>query len=113
MLRKATRGSASPAHLHGTKPPRHFTESTYGTEALLGSYPMRKVEAPLSMTMGVVLGKPAKSVSRSGRYPDGMPAGGDGLAGGGGGGGEGFEGHFGKFCRLVSLRRPRRELAVL
>lgn len=76
---------------------------------------MRKVEAPLSMTMGVVLGKPAKSVSRSGRYPDGMPAGGDGLAGGGGGGGggEGFEGHFGKFCRLVSLRRPRRELAVL
>ncbi|KAB8079931.1 hypothetical protein EE612_000162 [Oryza sativa] len=36
MLRKATRGSASPAHLHGTKPPRHFTESTYGTEALLG-----------------------------------------------------------------------------
>uniref|UniRef100_A0A0E0JJ10 Uncharacterized protein n=1 Tax=Oryza punctata TaxID=4537 RepID=A0A0E0JJ10_ORYPU len=66
------------------------------------SYPMRKVEAPLSMTMGVVCGKPAKSVSRSGRYPVGMPAGGrgDGLAGGGGGRGEGFGGSL---CRCVVL----------
>ena len=62
MLRKETRGSASPAH------------------------PMRKVEAPLSMTMGAESGKRAKSVSRGARQTDDIsPGGGErGVAGGGG-----------------------------
>ena len=69
MFRNARRGSASPAHLHATvrrvrvRVSGEFRAAAGGERA----YPMRKVEAPLSMTMGVESGKRAKSVSRGGR----------------------------------------------
>lgn len=68
---------------------------------------MRKVEAPLSMTMGVDDGKRAKSASLRGRVTgDISPAAAAGLAGGGGGE------RFGAFGSLVLLlRRPLRLLA--
>jgi hypothetical protein len=76
------------------------------------SYPIRKVEAPLSITMGVDDGKRAKSDSRRGRVIDDIsPAAATGLAGVGGGEGFGaFVSHFVLLLRRVD-RRPLRLFA--
>lgn len=70
---------------------------------------MRKVDEPLSMTMGVEDGKLAKSVCRDGRVSDGIsPPAARAVAGGGR---DGF-GAFGVLSRRRPLRDSPRDLEL-